>query len=146
MRSVRSHVSTLLGIFREKIWSVPKNSKNIAKTEKLKVIIHNFRLSRGPIFEHNWMPYRDMRCHWKGVTWLETNIWMYLRSFRDYFGFPEKWTNGVFKIFSRQCKWCQVHAQRYKSRQHSPRNYLGENMTRPRKVQKCRKNSQNWRL
>ena len=88
----------------------PKNG------QKLKVIIHAFGLSRGPSSERHEMPPRAMGGPWNGVMWIERNIWMHLCSFLGNFRFHEKWTNGVFKGFMRQHKWCQAPVQCYKSR------------------------------
>ena len=91
--------------FREKIWPGPAEVKKMSqKQPKLKIIIHAFGFSRGPSSEHHRMPPRGMRGHCKGVMWLGTNMWRSLRSFQCNFGFHEKWTNGVFRCFSRQCK------------------------------------------
>ena len=107
--------SAFLGAFREKIWPGPEKSRNLPKTTKIEgYIIHAFGLSRGPTSECHGMPSRDMGGHSKGVIWLGTNMWMSLRSLRDKLGFYEKWTNGVFRGFSRQHKWCQAPAQHYK--------------------------------
>ena len=120
-RTTLQVTSTLLWIFREKIWLGLKKSKNVAKTAKIEgYIIHAFRLFWGLSSERHGMPPRTMGGHWKGVIWVGTNIWMPLRSFQGYFGFHEKWINEVVsKGFPGQCKWCQAHAQFCKSRQHS---------------------------
>ena len=99
-RTTSQITSTLLGLFWEKIWSGPEKSKNVAKHPKLKVIVHDFGLSRGPSSKSHGMPPRNMGGNWKGVMWLETNIWMCLRLFRGNFGFHEKMKKwGVQKLF-----------------------------------------------
>ena len=73
----------------------------LQKHLKLNVIIHAFRISRGPSSESHEMPPRDMQGHWKWVMWLETNIWMCLHLFWGNFGFHKikmkKW--GVQRLF-----------------------------------------------
>ena len=59
------------------------------KQAKLKVIIHDFVISRGPSSERYDMPPRDMGSHWKGVMWLGTNMWMFLYSFNGDLGIHE---------------------------------------------------------
>ena len=53
----------------------------VQKQPKLKVIIHDFEISRGPRFECHRMPPRDMAGHCKGIMLLGTNMWMALRLF-----------------------------------------------------------------
>ena len=60
------------------------------KQSKLKVIIHAFKLSRGPSYGRREMPPRDMGGHWNGVMCLGKNMWILLRLFRGNFGFEEK--------------------------------------------------------
>ena len=57
------------------------------KPPKSKVIIHGFVLSRGLRSGRHEVPSRDMRCHWKGVKWLGTNIWIHLCYFEAILGF-----------------------------------------------------------
>ena len=118
-RATLQITSAFLGMFQEKIWSSPENSKMFKEQPKLKVIIHAFRLSRSPSSEPHEITTRNMVGHWKEVMWLGTNIWMSLCSFRVNFRFHEIRKNGVLRGFSRQCKWCHAPAQRYKSRRHS---------------------------
>ena len=94
------------------------------KQPKLKVIIHIFVLSCGPRSGWHGVLSRDMGCrHWQTVKWLGTDIWIHLCSFWGNFGFHYKWTNAVFKGFSRQCKWCEIPAQCYKSRRLSKESF-----------------------
>ena len=60
---------------------------------------------------------------------------MHLRSFQGNFGFHEKWTNGVFRGFSRQHKWYQAPTQGYKLRRHSLERF-GKKYDQPRKKSK----------
>ena len=105
--------------FGRKFNQAQESSKMSRKQPKLKVIIHAFGLSRGPSSEHYEMPPRDMWGDWKRVTWLGTNIWMPFGSFRGNFEFHEEWTNGVFRGFLRQFKWCHAPVQCYKWCWHS---------------------------
>ena len=82
--------SPFLGMFGEKNDKTRKGPNMSKKQPKLKVIIHALGLSRVPISERHGMPPRDMEGHWKVVMWLETNMWMPFRSFRDSFRFHEK--------------------------------------------------------
>ena len=115
-RATLEVTSALLVMFRKKIWAGPEKSKNVAKTAKIEG--YNTRFWTSPRFELRTP--RDASeghgVHWKWVMWLGTNIWMPLCSFRGNFRFHVKWTNGVFRGFSRQHKWCQETEQRYKSR------------------------------
>ena len=60
------------------------------KQSKLKVIIHVFGFSRGSSSKRHAMPPMDMGGHLERDMWLGTNMWMFLRSFRGNFVFPEK--------------------------------------------------------
>ena len=115
-RTTLQVTSTLLGMFWEKIWLGQEISKNVAKTAKLKVILHAFSFFRGPSYKHHGMPLMDTGGHGKEVMWLGTNIWMSLRSLRGNLGFLDKWTDGVFTGFSRQHKWYQPPTQCHRSR------------------------------
>ena len=77
------------------------------KQPKLKVINTRFWTFPGPELRTPRDAFRTMGGHWNVVMWLGTNMWMPLRSFQGNFGFHEKWTNEVFKSFSRQHKLCQ---------------------------------------
>ena len=114
--NVTSHVSFPRNVSgenmtrRREVKKCPKNSQN----ERLLYTLSDSPRVRST--EYHGMPRKDMGGHWKGVMWLGTNMWMLLRSFRGNFGFYEKSTNGVFRGFSREHKWCQTPAQRHKSR------------------------------
>ena len=144
-RATTQVISNFLGFFWEKIWPGPKKSKNVTKTTKIEGYNTQFRTFWGSSYEHHGMPSSDIEGHWKGVMWLGTNIWISLRSVRGNFEFDEKWTNGVLRDFSRQHKLCQAPVQR-EIHANFPMNVLGKYMTRPGEVQKCCKNSQNYRL
>ena len=101
-----------LGMFREKIWPIPKKSEIFSKTTKIEGYNTHFRIFPGSELRRHGIPPRGMGGHWKKVMWLGTNMWMSLRSFRESFRFHEKWTNRVFRNFSRQNKWCQAPAPR----------------------------------
>ena len=98
-RTTLKVTSSLLGLFREKIKPGPEKSKCV-KTAKIEGYNTHFLTFLGPEL---WTPqilHWDMGGHWKWVTWLGTNIWIPLRSFRSNFGFHEKWTNGgVQRLF-----------------------------------------------
>ena len=116
--NVTSHVGTPKNVLGENMaWSgeVQKCRKNNPNWR----LIHAFGLSGGPSSERHGMPPRDIGGHWKAVTWLGMNMWMPLHSFLDNFWFHEKWTNGVLRGFSKQCKLCRAPAQSYKLRRHS---------------------------
>ena len=74
MCNVISHVSTHRNVLEENMTRLGEFKKMSQKQPKLKVIIHDFGLSRGPSFEHHGMPPRDMGGRCKGVMLLETNI------------------------------------------------------------------------
>ena len=109
-RNVTSHVGIPRNASGENIVRPRKSPKMSPKQPKLKVIVHDFGLSRGPSSERHRIQSTTMGVHWKGVMWFGTNIWMPLRSLRDDFVFHEKRTNGVFRGFARQCKLYQAHA------------------------------------
>ena len=96
--------SALLWKFREEIWPGLQKSKNVPKTAKIKGYNTRFRTFLGLSSKRHGTHRRGMGGLWKGVMWLGTNIWMPLCSFQCNFRFHEKWTNGVFRCFSRQCK------------------------------------------
>ena len=129
-------------LFGRKYDETWKSKKKSQKHPKLKVIIHAFGLSRRPISERHGLLPGAIRGHGKGVMWLGTNIWMPLRSFRVNFMFQEKWTNGVFKGFSRQLKWCQAFVNRYKSRRLSL-ELFGKKYDQLRRSPKISQNNQN---
>ena len=108
--------SAFLGMLQEKIWPGPEKSKNILKTTKIEGYNTRFGIFPRSSSEHQGMPPRGMGGHWNVVMWLGTNIWMHFRSFWHNFRFHEKWTNEVFRGFSRQQKWCQAPVQRNMSR------------------------------
>ena len=118
-RNITSHIGTPNNVSGEKNDEGRRSPNMSQKQPKLKVIIHAFGLSRDPRSGCHGIPPWDMRDHWKGVIWLGLNIWIPIRSFRDNFGLHEKWTNGMFRGFSKQCKWGQTPAKCYKSRRHS---------------------------
>ena len=68
------------------------------KQPKLKVIIHAFGLSRGPSTEHHGMPPRNMSCHWKGVMWLGTNMWIPLCHFEKILGYTKNEQMGCSEV------------------------------------------------
>ena len=53
----------LLGMFRRKYDQSRRSHKMSPKEPKLKVIMHTFRISRGPSSERHRMPHRDMGGH-----------------------------------------------------------------------------------
>ena len=139
-------MSALLWMFREKIWPGPKSPKISQKQPKLKVIIHAFGLSRGPSSESHGIPHRDMGGHWKWVMWIGTNMWMPLCSFRDNFGFHEKWKKwDVQRLYEAMQMVLSTRGTSLQLTSHvgTPMNVSGENMTSLGEVQKCPKNSKN---
>lgn len=58
-------MSATLGRFQEKNMTGSERVQKCPKQARLKVIMHDFRLFRGPGSEHHEMPYRDMEVHWK---------------------------------------------------------------------------------
>ena len=113
-RNITSHISTSKNVSGENMTRPGELNKMSPKQPKLKVI-HGFELSRGPSSERHRMPPMPMGGHWKAVMWLGTNVCMPLHSFRGNLMFHEKWTNRLFRGFSRWHKWCQAPAQCYKS-------------------------------
>ena len=145
-RTTLQVTSAFLRTFREKIWRGPQKSKKCPKNSRNWRLYYTFfGLFPGPELRTPRIPPRGMGGHWKAVTCLGSNMWMHLRSLRGSFRFHEKWTNEVFRGLSSQCKLCQAHV-RVTSHDGTPRNVLGENMTRIGKVTKCPKNSQSWKL
>ena len=140
-RATLQVTSALLGMFREKIWLGPKKSKDVQKTAKIEGYNTRFWTFPGPSSgRHKILPW-DTGGHWKWVIWLGTNIWMPLRSFEGNFRFHEKWTNGGIQRLFEARQMVPSTQCNVTSHVGIPRNVSGENMTRPREVQICPKNS-----
>ena len=138
-------MSALLWIFEEKILPGPKKSKNVPKTAKIEDYIHTFGLSRGLSFKHYEMPPRDMGGHWKEACGLEQIYGCLYVLFETILGLSRNEQMGCSKAFRGNANGAE-HPRKVISYDGTPMNVTRENMTRPKKVQKFHKNSQNWRL
>ena len=112
------------------------------KQLKLKVIIHAFELSRSPSSERHEMPSRAMGVIGNESCGLERTYGYLYVYFEEILGFTRNEQMGCLEAFRCNANGAK-HMRNVTSHVGSPRNFLGEYMTRPGKVQKCRKNSQN---
>ena len=77
-----------------------------------------------------------------GLEWIYGCLYIHFEPILDFMRNEQIGCSVDFQANANGVK----HTRNVTSHVGTPRNVSGENMTRPEKVQKCRENSQNWRL
>ena len=144
IRAILQVTSVFLGIFREKIWPSPNESKNVSKTAKIECYdtrFHTFprpeiHTAQGAFYGHG------MSLKMSQVAWNEYMygcIYVHLEAILGLTRNEQMRCSKVFRDNANGAKY----PRNVTSHAGFLRNISRETMTGPEVVQKCPKNSQN---